>query len=120
MDKDKRNLAMDLTVKHERFGSSMKVTNGTLCVRLANRDRPIEQEAREKIAKHRNLYNLLPGDIGFLPLVVSTSGRLNADFIRLVYRVCTPRRRPGILISMPSTLSMLRMDTRRTRCWVST
>ena len=74
---------MDLTVKHERFGSSMKVTNGTLCVRLANRDRPIEQEAREKIAKHRNLYNLLPGDIGFLPLVVSTSGRLNADFIRL-------------------------------------
>ena len=76
---------MDLTVKHERFGSSMKVTNGTLCVRLANRDRPIEQEAREKIAKHRNLYNLLPGDIGFLPLVVSTSGRLNADFIRLVY-----------------------------------
>ena len=85
VDKGKRNLVMDLTVKHERFGSSMKVTNGTLCVRLANRDRPIEQEAREKIAKHRNLYNLLPGDIGFLPLVVSTSGRLNADFIRLVY-----------------------------------
>ena len=25
------------------------------------------------------------GDLGFLPLVVSTSGRLNADFIRLVY-----------------------------------
>ena len=73
VDKGKRNLVMDLTFKHERFGSSMKVTNGTLCVRLANRDRPIEQEAREKIAKHRNLYNLLPGDIGFLPLVVSTT-----------------------------------------------
>ena len=29
--------------------------------------------------------SLLPGDIGFLPLVVSTSGRLNADIIRLVY-----------------------------------
>ena len=109
VDKDKRNLVMDLTVKHERFGSSMKVTNGTLCVRLANRDRPIEQEAREKIAKHRNLYNLLPGDIGFLPLVVSTSGRLNADFIRL----CTPRRRPKN-ISMTSTQSMRRLDTRRT------
>ena len=74
-DKDKRNLVMDLTFKHERFGSSMKETNGTLCVRLQNRDRPIEQEARDKIAKHRKLYNLLPGDVGFLPLVVSTSGR---------------------------------------------
>ena len=52
---------------------------------LKNRDRPIEQAARDKIAKHRKLYNLLPGDLGFLPLVVSTSGRLNADFIRLVY-----------------------------------
>jgi hypothetical protein len=39
----------------------MKETNGTLCVSLKNRDRPIEQAARDKIAKHRNLYNLLPG-----------------------------------------------------------
>ena len=51
-DKDKRNLVMDLTLKHERFGSSMRVPNGTLCVRISNRDRPIEQEAHEKIAKH--------------------------------------------------------------------
>ena len=53
--------------------------NGTLCVSLKNRDRPIEQAARDKIAKHRNLYNLLPGDLGFLPLVVSTSGRLDEE-----------------------------------------
>ena len=85
VDQGKRNLVMDLTLQHERFGSSMKETNGTLCVSLKNRDRPIEQAARDKIAKHRNLYNLLPGDLGFLPLVVSTSGRLNADFIRLVF-----------------------------------
>ena len=84
-DKDRRSLVTDLRFKHERYGGSMKETNGTLCVRLKNRDRPIEQEARDKITKHRKLYNLLPGDIGFLPLVVSTSGRLNADFIRLVY-----------------------------------
>ena len=45
----------------------------------------IEQAARDKIAKHRKLYNLLQGDIGFLPLVASTSGRLDADFIRLVF-----------------------------------
>ena len=85
VDKGKRNLVMDLTLQHERFGSSMKEINGTLCASLKNRDRPIEQAARDKIAKHRNLYNLLPGDLGFLPLVVSTSGRLNADFIRLVH-----------------------------------
>ena len=71
----------------------MKETNGTLCVRLQNRDRPIEMEARDKIAKHRKLYNLLPGDIGLLPLVVSTSGRLNADFIRLVYLHATKETR---------------------------
>ena len=85
-DKDKRSLVMDLTFQHERYGSSKKFPNGTLCVsNLKNRDRPIEQEARNKIRKHRNSYNLLSGDIGFLPLVASTSGRLNADFIRLVY-----------------------------------
>ena len=84
-DKDRRSLVTDLRFKHERYGGSMKETNGTLCVRLKNRDRPIEQEARDKITKHRKLYNLLPGNIGFLPLVVSTSGRLNADFIRLIY-----------------------------------
>ena len=32
VDKGKRNLVMDLTFQHERFGSSMKETNGTLCV----------------------------------------------------------------------------------------
>ena len=29
-----------------------------------------DQEAYDKMAKHRKLYNLLPDDIGFLPLVV--------------------------------------------------
>ena len=48
VDKGKRNLVMDLTFQHERFRSSMKETNGTLCVRLKNRDRPIEQAARDK------------------------------------------------------------------------
>merc|ERR1711934_367822 len=52
VDKGKRNLVMDLTVKHERFGSSMEVTNGTLCVRLANRDRPIE---RNRMNTHKHL-----------------------------------------------------------------
>ena len=45
----------------------------------------LEKAAYDKIKKHRDLYNLLLGDIGFLPLVASTSGRLNADFIRLAY-----------------------------------
>ena len=64
----------------------MKEPNGTLRVNnLRNRERPIEQEASDKITKHRTLHNILPGDIGFLPLVASTSGRLNADFIRLEY-----------------------------------
>ena len=39
------------------------------------------------IKKHRDRYNLLQGDkfISCLALVAFTSGRLNADFIRLVY-----------------------------------
>ena len=49
------------------------------------KQRSLEQAARDKIKKHRDAYNLLQGDIGFLPLVASTSGRLNADFIRLVH-----------------------------------
>ena len=112
VDKGKRNLVMDLTLQHERFGSSMKETNGTLCVSLKNRDRPIEQAARDKIAKHRNLYNLLPGDLGFLPLVVSTSGRLNADFIRLVYLHATKDRdflvqRSRFLASLKTRLGLI-------------
>ena len=72
---DKRTLAMDLTFQHERYGSSKKEPNGTLSVRnLKNRDRPIEKAARDKIKKHRDLFNLLQGDIGFLPLVASDTG----------------------------------------------
>ena len=83
---ERRTLVMDFTVTHERHGNSRKDTNGTLRVKnIKNRDRPLEKAAHDKIKKHRDLYNLLPGDIGFLPLVASTSGRLNADFIRLVY-----------------------------------
>ena len=52
VDKEKRNLVMDLTLQHERFGSSMKETNGTLCVSLKNRDRPIEQAARDLVYLH--------------------------------------------------------------------
>ena len=48
--------------KDQHLRIHTRVPNGTLCVRISNRDRPIEQEAREKIAKHRNLYNLLPGE----------------------------------------------------------
>ena len=56
-DKDRRSLVTDLRFKHERYGGSMKETNGTLCVRLKNRDRPIEQEARDWINKHRNSFS---------------------------------------------------------------
>jgi hypothetical protein len=37
-----------------------------------------EKAARDKIKKHLKYYNLLQGDIGFLPLVASTLGRLDA------------------------------------------
>ena len=42
------------------------------------KQRSLEQAARDKIKKHRDAYNLLQGDIGFLPLVASTLGRLDA------------------------------------------
>ena len=81
------NLVMDFTATHERYGCSTKQPNqnGQLSVSLKNLDRPLQVAAVAKIKKHRDQYNLSDSDIGFLPLVVTTSGRLHADFIRLVY-----------------------------------
>ena len=58
---------------------SFRHLRALIIISLQKSRSPIEQAARDKIAKHRNLYNLLPGDLGFLPLVVSTSGRLDEE-----------------------------------------
>jgi hypothetical protein len=46
-------------------------------------ERYLQVAAEAKIKKYRNMYNLVARNIGFMPLVVSTSGRLHMDFIRL-------------------------------------
>jgi hypothetical protein len=49
-------------------------------------DRSLNEVAADKIRKYRVDYNNNPpGEVSFIPVIVSTSGRLPSEFIRLLF-----------------------------------
>ncbi len=81
-------LVLDLRIAHDRFGSSSDPTiNGTLHYPNPNDiDRSLNEAAAYKIRKYRADYNNNPpNDISYMPAIVSTSGRLHSEFIRLLF-----------------------------------
>jgi hypothetical protein len=48
-------------------------------------DGALKASARDKIIHYRQVYLNHPDPIGFMPLVVDTSGRIYDDFLRLLF-----------------------------------
>jgi hypothetical protein len=77
---------MDLRIAHDRVGSSVDPTlNGHLKY-PNNLDQSLNDAAAEKIRKYRADYNNRPpSEVSFMTAIVSTSGRLHSEFVRLLF-----------------------------------
>jgi hypothetical protein len=79
-------LVLDLRIAHDRVGSSADPTlNGHLKY-PNNLDQSLNDAAADKIRKYRADYNNRPPSaVSFMPAIVSTSGRLHSEFVRLLF-----------------------------------
>jgi hypothetical protein len=79
-----RSLVFDLSITHDRFGSSSHVQqNGSL-------SHPQDLDGPMRVAAHRktNAYRQTYADnqnISFLPAIMSTSNRMHGEFLRLLF-----------------------------------
>ncbi len=84
-----RTLVMDVTMTHDRYGLTTQHTNGALTHRVPSTGAPqsdgaLNKTVRMKIRHYRHIYVDRSDPIVFLPIVVSTSGRVYEDFTRLL------------------------------------
>jgi hypothetical protein len=79
-------LVLDLRIAHDRVGSSVDPSlNGHLKY-PNNLDQSLNDAAADKIRKYRADYNNRPPSaVSFTPAIVSTSGRLHSEFVRLLF-----------------------------------
>ena len=77
---------MDLRIAHDRVGSSTDPTlNGHLKY-SNNLDQSLNDTTADKVRKYRADYNNNPPNtVSFIPSIVSTSGRLHSEFVRLLF-----------------------------------
>jgi hypothetical protein len=73
---------------HDRYGRTTHHTNGALTHRVSSTGAPhpdgfLKKAVRIKIRHYRQTYAARPDPIVFLPIVVSTSGRVYEDFTRM-------------------------------------
>ena len=85
-----RTLVIYVTMTHDRYGRSTQHTNGALTNRLSSTGAPqsdgdLNTTARKKMRHYRQIYADRPDPIIFLPVSVSTSGRVYDDFTRLFF-----------------------------------
>jgi hypothetical protein len=88
-----RTLMMDVSMTHDHYGRTTQRTNGALSHRVSSRGAPQADGALNnatrlhmiKILYYRQLHADRPDSIVFLPVAVSTSGRVCDDFVRLVF-----------------------------------
>jgi hypothetical protein len=79
-------LVMDLRIAHDRVGSGTDPTlNGHLKY-PNNLDQSLNDASADKIRKYRADYNNRPSSaVSFMTAIVSTSGRLHSEFVRLSF-----------------------------------
>ena len=79
-------LLMDLRITHDRFGrSSDPSINGHLHY-PNDIDRSLNETVTDKIRKYHADYNKNPlNDIFFMSVIASTSGRLQSEFVRILF-----------------------------------
>jgi hypothetical protein len=85
-----RTLVMDVTMTHDHYGRTTQYTNGALTHRVSSTGAPqpdgaLNKPARMKIRHYRQIYTDRPDPIVFLSIVVSTSGHVYEDFVRLLF-----------------------------------
>ncbi len=80
------SLVLDLRIPHDRVGSSTDPTlNGHLKY-PNNSDQSLNDTATDKVRKYRSDYNNNPSNtVSFMATIVSTSGRLHSEFVRLLF-----------------------------------
>jgi hypothetical protein len=76
-------LVLDLHIVHDRFGSSSDLSFNGHIVHYPN---DIDKSLTDEIRKYRADYNNNPPSVvSFMTDIVSTSGRLHSEFIRLLF-----------------------------------
>jgi len=81
-----RGVAVDVSTVHDFHGSSDNPTlNGTLLHQ--DLDLALCQRARAKVEKYRAGYAAHPLRHAFLPAIVSTSGRIHGELLRLLFNL---------------------------------
>jgi hypothetical protein len=79
-------LVLDLRITHDRVGSSTVPTLNGQSRYPNNLDQSLNDTAADKVRKHRADYNMNPPNtVSFMPAIVSTSGRLQSEFVRLLF-----------------------------------
>jgi hypothetical protein len=83
---DPVSLVLDLRITHDRFGSSSDPSLIGHSRYPNDIDRSLNEAATDKIRKHHTDYhNNPPNTISFIPAIVSTSGRLQSEFVSLLF-----------------------------------
>jgi hypothetical protein len=80
----RRSLVFDLSMTHDRFGSSSHVQQNGLLSHPQDLDAPLRLAAQRKINSYRQ-QNADNQNISFLPAIVSTSTRMHGEFLRLLF-----------------------------------
>ncbi len=83
---DPVSLVLDLRIVHDRFGSTSDLNlNGHLHY-PNDIDKSLNDTVTDKIRTYRSEYNNIPPTVvAFIPVIVSTSGRLHSEFVRLLF-----------------------------------
>jgi len=79
-----RSLVFDLSITHHRFGSSSHVHQNGLLSHPQDLDAPLRLAAQRKINSCRQQY-ADKQNIPFLPAIMSTSTRMQGEFLRLLF-----------------------------------
>ena len=78
------SLVFDLSIAHDRFGSSSHVQQNGLLTHPLDLDAPLHVAAQRKIAAYQQQY-ADNQNISFLPAIMSTSTRMHGEFLRLLF-----------------------------------
>ncbi len=80
------SLVLDLHIDHDRFGSSSEPSLNDHLHYLNDVDKSLNEVVTDKIRKHRVVYtNNPPDEVSFMSVITSSSGRLQSEFIRLLF-----------------------------------
>jgi hypothetical protein len=72
-------------IAHDRFGSSSNPDRNGKLHWPNDMDKSLNEDPADKIRKYCSDYNNNPNTISFMSAIVSTSGRLHSEFIRILF-----------------------------------